>query len=678
MKFFASICRFYQGLFSLVILNFILMGCAPLITERASENAAGGVPYMLPKSLMTLQVTVAKDEAGNFKDMQMTLEPELVPDASQIFYLEPKFNPLYESNHVFTLENGLLNTVSTTDTGVAGDVLVSLVDSAINVAKASEAFGFLESEQANPLHNSEKEPTADEVLFAFGLVQDSGANFVFAPKNIEQDLGGLPGTRDLIRVRAKIGGLEDKSCPANQHGLCLAVRSDEELFGSVTTETRNKAGNGKVLRYSKREKRANKFDGVLTRVQRPERARLLVLIDENKLRQRRIDSLKEAIRSSKKKQAATIASKNAQSLEQQTSCVALNDFKDQKKLLDQQLDNLSERKLAVKSSAQLDGLVSRMDDLKVRTTELSTRIEACKTAKTGVEGYKAALANEVKACSTFGAMLAINQGLADQVYDTACSESGSFQPIKEASQSIRCSDVGSKVLCNDDFEIKRNEDIVMLVSDDVLRVPLKRAIVGKTENSLEFTDGLLTKFDASHPSAIKEIALSLNSVLQSIVALPAELIQLRLDLSNSVRDELVAKTQEQDAEQRLRASEARAEILEKLLDYSLEDADADKAGSPITKSDLTDRFDRIQKLLEALPSVVASAVEDEGTPEEATASECEDDACTEEPSPTEATDAEGDDAANEASETTEGQASVQYLECNLEHTAVCNAKRSHS
>ena len=117
----------------LVLMSALLFsGCTVVETEKYRSDDNRGIPYHLPKSIMAVELQVVRDDKKTFTDLTFKLEPKQVPDAD-IYYLVPKNNVFYTSDHTFNIENGLLSNISTKDTGDIGDVAKSLINSAINI-----------------------------------------------------------------------------------------------------------------------------------------------------------------------------------------------------------------------------------------------------------------------------------------------------------------------------------------------------------------------------------------------------------------------------------------------------------------------------------------------------------------------------------------------------------------
>src|SRR3546814_7951437 len=71
----------------------------------------------------------------------------------------------------------------------------------------------------------------------------------------------------------------------------------------------------------------------------------------------------------------------------------------------------------------------------------------------------------------------------------------------------------------------------------LVAIPVKRAAVVENTTTIDFEEGTLKQVDISKPSEVLEIVSLPVEILKAIVAIPAELIQLKIDTTNQERSE---------------------------------------------------------------------------------------------------------------------------------------------
>ncbi len=95
-----------------------------------------------------------------------------------------------------------------------------------------------------------------------------------------------------------------------------------------------------------------------------------------------------------------------------------------------------------------------------------------------------------------------------------------------------------------DYVIKQNSGIALLPDESrTVRIPLNRAPLGLTKNNLTLDDGVLTSYKTEKPSFVEELVDIPFRISERIVALPSEIIQLRINLTGQTA-ELATKQKE--------------------------------------------------------------------------------------------------------------------------------------
>jgi hypothetical protein len=94
------------------------------------------------------------------------------------------------------------------------------------------------------------------------------------------------------------------------------------------------------------------------------------------------------------------------------------------------------------------------------------------------------------------------------------------------------------------YEIVSRDFVVMFPDfSPIVRIPLNRSPLGKTKYSLALSKGVLTEFHGENPSiAVETVKVPLN-ITKALVALPTEILKLKLDYSSKAK-ELAAKEAE--------------------------------------------------------------------------------------------------------------------------------------
>ena len=198
----------------LIFATILLSACAPLKTKKPGEENIfgqpyGGVPYHLPQSRMTVQLDAIKDDSLNISDLKVTTTPIQVSDPKNVHYLVKSRSLLHDSTHTISVKNGLLQSISTTDEGRTGEIIQSLLNSAINLYRARSGFINLppettaQSTSDEPFLNTDEEPSRAEILKAFNMFE--GERFAFSTKinDSNPQKVDVPGTRQLLSIHAE-------------------------------------------------------------------------------------------------------------------------------------------------------------------------------------------------------------------------------------------------------------------------------------------------------------------------------------------------------------------------------------------------------------------------------------------------------------------------------------------
>ena len=582
-----------------------LTACTPLTTtEHSAKNEGkGGVPYVLPTSVMAVEIEVLRNAENEFQDVRFRLAPRLVPDPeSGIYYLSSNLNMVFQSDHDITVNNGLLTSVNTTDVGTTGDVLLSIVNSGINLYKFRSVSGLAQSETANPLLTAHPSPTPEEIQHVLGLIQGDKMAFNYHPRNglLRQD---LPGTDGVLFLRSRIN---DVNVSGTTGAIC--AEHDHVAFfrgGSVSCKFGCKKG---VPRPDHK--------GVLTKLLAPKTAELRLCLDPENLRNKRVAALEIAFDAVTKSRAGLQKTLGEQYRDRSDAgCGSPSDYEDRQQQLREdrdkfrgELDTLSRLKMTAATEARLKALNSRIADVEKQSADVVAKINACETHTSNIKSTGRSIRTaEIRLCELAG-MVSDN----GRTPPRHCNGDRLDPNTKPAAVNRQCGVGNFNVLCGD-YPVKQNTDVVMLTQNDILRVPVWRAGFGKTENRLAFSDGILTGFHSQHPSTAQVVGKTLESALQGLVAVPAELVQLKVDLTNKEAELAQGQKELLDAVDQL-SDEVRREgeidnevrLLEAELRLAQTRAETDAGLGTLDSVAQRARLEEQQRLL-ALQSQVAGA-----------------------------------------------------------------------
>lgn len=135
-------------------------------------------------------------------------------------------------------------------------------------------------------------------------------------------------------------------------------------------------------------------------------------------------------------------------------------------------------------------------------------------------------------------------------------------PANECSAGIcyRPAEAFDLVLFTNNAEYDRTS-IIIPTKDKIVGIPISRATFVEKTTTIDFEGGLLKQVDITKPSEALEIVSLPVEILKAIVAIPAELIQLKIDTTN--KEKTLLDAQSSHIETQLKLLEAQEKLLEK-------------------------------------------------------------------------------------------------------------------
>ncbi len=252
--------RAQRGIALSVISALLCASCsfAPYKTGLFSDDEQG-IPYQLPKSVVSVKVKVIRDANKNVQDVQFELTPTIIPDEAAVYYLKPRGRAAFASDHHVTVSNGLLNSIDSTVDGKGGDFFGSVVNSLSNLYHANANFGLLaQSSETSPFVTDSPTITPGELQQIIGELQGDEQTFVHLPTSGKQKFD-LPGTQGLLFLKSSVG----------------TVDSPKYVHRQIDTKTPKL--------------------GFVTRSLKPTKAELSLFVDGPLLKNRRLGAMLEAI-----------------------------------------------------------------------------------------------------------------------------------------------------------------------------------------------------------------------------------------------------------------------------------------------------------------------------------------------------------------------------------------------
>lgn len=462
------------------------VGCHTIQTYPVS-SPKGGIPYYLPRSETAVELTIQRDAAGTFQSLSFEQTAKLVPDTNHVYYVHPRHYATFESEHHVKIRNGLLSSVEAVDTGRGGDIAVNVLNSAINLYKASQGIPIVQSDaMQDPFLTDMSWPTREEVRQLLGEIDGTSFSFTYAGATTRP----IPGAGGSFSLDAR------HTLPPAPPIRPAAPRGPEP--------------------------------GLYTRLLQPAQGRIELRLDGTALLRRRIDAIDAALTANRDRHARLTRSRADQRQIEAEACKHAPAFERRLGQVDEDLRSLAKLRLHSQTSSA-PGIQGGVEDLRRESQTLSTKLEACHSARVELRRRDTARWTADREEIELNRLLVKNN-----TYLNNCS----------AGWTLR--------ICNANHVVAANDSILMLAdANAVYRLPIRASALGKSRNSVRFADGIVTEYHTVRPSTAYEASNSLLTLTERIAALPSELLQLKIDLTGGQTKLAEAESALRDAQRAL-------------------------------------------------------------------------------------------------------------------------------
>lgn len=428
-----------------------------------------GMVYCLP----TTKIEVSVTKAG--ETMSISAKPIYVADREYRYTLTSNTNPLFGIDHEVEIENSLLKTVGSDDTGEIGEIAKALASAIISPPIAVGSLSKPEREllkSDNRTEEGEREetrPTLEEYKKTLASIPDGTQTLIFDRNG---GVLSLPGSDGLINIQVSIAdpikvpeiNLERLTNSLNRTGVAENAYKNKNFNGFLSRTLLSEHVDIKVSYKPQRAKVASipikktiqpKGDSPVLKLLRLQSAKLSERIDK---RESEYDTYKQEL---------------------------LNFWRLPIKRHEEELElesNEADQKKSPDTLKQRD--TAYFKELSTRMLELRKHIEELQA-----ENFK------------------IDMRIAE--LDTPKETPASKPPQYVGSQDGTLSDHG----------------FIMSMTDDssAIHIPTKRGAVGKTTQGYGFSSGVLVKSEVSQPSQVLGVLKIPTEVAKEIVSVPAEL-----------------------------------------------------------------------------------------------------------------------------------------------------------
>ena len=549
----------------LVIFEMLLGACAsPNVFEESDpvkESVLEGIPYNLPKSLIELNLSVGEGEGGEL-GFKVSARSKLVPDPEEIYVLDPATNSfLVSSEHDIVLENGMLKSINTIDTGEAGSIIENASTTLVNIAKSVAAA---QSGGQDAFSDFQPNPTIGEIEAIIEMLAQGSVSFMFDPGTGIGEAYQVPGTDGLLvlavgrkefrqvfswrdrRERSSIVESFDAGIDLlNVKASCEKILSDGYEFGYDNFDLVHEPPiSVSALDTPKLRKVSPSKSGLYTKTLQAYELSAQLYIDMSKLRLLRATKAFDEFQDSRIEVANIFNA--SRSVQNKTALACSTEFDSSKfhmnkRELEEEIDRLEKLKVFMES----DGLESDIDHLiNLSTAKLDELIKSQNACLTAKELLDQAEENISREC--------IN--LADREFQLNRLENWNPEPF---------------------FLLSSIDHSIQVAGDMAIPIPVTRASIGQTTNRLMFDSGILLDYHQDKSSEGKVLTESLVNATNTLYDGVVEVLKIPTQVLGIEAEELRA-TQELTDEQILlnnkldRLDGTRAEIQNVLLNAQLE------------------------------------------------------------------------------------------------------------
>lgn len=481
-------CSYCVSLLASLLASLLVASCSSShFSKIYNENALNsGMTYCLP----TTKIEVLVTKTG--ETMSISAKPTYVADRKSRYTLLSNTNPLFGIDHEVEIENSLLKSVGSDDSGEIGEIAKALASAIISPPIAAGSLSsperetFLGEKQLTieDPKNKETRPTLEEYKKTLASIPDGTQTLIF------DRFGGdlpLPGSGGLIRIGVSITDSLPKD--GNSAKVASVKECDREYLFD------------------------RKFDGFLSRTLLAEQVNVRVwyvpkspsapsvpTINMDAAKPKGDSAVLKLLREQSAKLSERIGKreneydKYSQELLNFWSLPSGEDEQDSK-LKDEKTDQKGVTdKIDTRDTAYFKELSTRMLELRKHIEELQS------------ENFK---------------------------IDMQIAELGS---PKDTPASKPPQYVGSKngTLSEHGFIMSMTDD------ESTLHIPTTRGAMGTTTQAYGFLSGILVKSEVSQPSQVLEVLKIPTDVAKEIVSVPAELFG-KINTSRTAEAGIVAQ-----------------------------------------------------------------------------------------------------------------------------------------
>ncbi len=469
--------------------SLAVAGCNSVHTSPAmlpppvpvAGHPGSGIPYRLPAGLVTLDITFPETGGADDGKIAPTIKvgTSHYPDPTSPFLLLPDHSPFFDTHHKISVSNGLLSSISTTETSRISEAVLSLTETGINVAKI----------KAGPVNFSAQSdatgPSAD--IFLNDNPQPTDAEIAFALKS-------ALGTKLSLNLASTDRSFEP--VPIGGARLLSVKRTISELpaAGTVTGEFGTNLGPPKSLQA-----------GIYTRALRPYRIEASLVLDRTELNRLRRQAHERELsatgqdRPPAKSESATPQTDTERAESEYEFAHALT-LPLRARMLELQLElarfDLTDAARAARSSALAE-------TTKHHTAAKEAADEAF-TTLSSIRGKKAQAAADLKKLKDKQTMLR----------ERIIKYGG--KPPDDANAA---NNPASSATAPADPVVLHTVSAIVVLPDPatLIRMPITRAAFGTSKNNIKFVDGIVTEYDSEQPSSFAGFTETVASIPRAIL-----------------------------------------------------------------------------------------------------------------------------------------------------------------
>ena len=494
---------------------FSLTGCNTFETsvykKPAMPQLAEGIPYHLPRGVVEFSIEVEKNDEGKFESVNVKSETTLIPDPDLIYLINLNQGLLTHKVQKITLAGGMLSSIHTEDEGQIDEVAKAIAGTWVNIMKIGVLKGTITDLKAVDAVKIDKLVALPQAPpnFKQGILDhypevgsmdqiktilDTADTFYNgALSYLQSRVYSTPLEKETFLEEAGTVGnrivFEGYSEPVTiNYGrnliLTVAQKPVKEVDNTVKKYSDNAADDIATTTLS----------GIMVKVPEPRVYKVELSVIPKKLYLHRLTKYNDQIKSLNKKIAeGKDASGKLPDLN--------NKIKDQKRAINETLEEINAKKKNNQSSA----------DLEITLKLQESNLEKLESKKEKYEALKETGEDSEKKLSQVVRDVQVNLVL---IYHLIGRDRLGTRPDNLFERSM----------------------VAMVPSQYAVNVPLKNSWIGKTTYDLELDRGVLTSFGVEKPAEMVEVARLPLDVTGEIVDLLTKFISFRIDMVGK-RDE---------------------------------------------------------------------------------------------------------------------------------------------